>query len=76
MRTTVLEVDTNLFKQNVSNIKKYIGNKSIMPVIKANAYGTYINKRIDLINDFDIMNKLFRILEFHAIAYLVMIHDF
>lgn len=59
MRTTVLEVDTNLFKQNVSNIKKYIGNKSIMPVIKANAYGTYINKRIDLINDFDIVAVAF-----------------
>jgi alanine racemase len=26
-----------------------------MPIIKANAYGTYINKRLDVINEFDIV---------------------
>lgn len=55
MRTTIMEVDTNRFNKNISLIKKYIGNKKIMPIIKANAYGTYINKRIDIINEFDIV---------------------
>lgn len=55
MRTTIMEVDTNRFNKNISLIKKYIGNKKIMPIIKANAYGTYINKRIDIINEFDII---------------------
>ena len=45
MRTTIMEVDTNRFNKNISLIKEYIGNKKIMPIIKANAYGTYINKR-------------------------------
>lgn len=55
-RPTVLEVDTNAFKYNVEKIQEYIGdNVKIMPVIKANAYGTYINKLNDLINDFDIV---------------------
>ena len=55
MRVTNLEVDINNFKYNINNIKKYIGDKAIMPVIKANAYGTYLNKRIDLINEFEIV---------------------
>ncbi len=55
MRTTIMEVDTNRFNKNISLIKEYIGNKKIMPIIKANAYGTYINKRIDIINEFDIV---------------------
>ena len=55
-RPTVLEVDTNAFKYNVKKIQEYIGNNvKIMPVIKANAYGTYINKLNNLINDFDIV---------------------
>ncbi len=55
MRPTVMEVDLNNFKDNIRNIKNYIGNKDIMPVIKANGYGTYINKRIDIINEFNIV---------------------
>ncbi len=55
-RPTVLEVDTNAFKYNVRKIQEYIGNNvKIMPVIKANAYGTYINKLNDVINNFDIV---------------------
>lgn len=54
-RSTVLEVDLNAFKDNVNEIKKYIGNKEIMPIIKANAYGTYINKCLTVINDFTIV---------------------
>lgn len=55
MRNTRLEVNINNFYKNIENIQKYVGNKKIMPVIKANAYGTYINKRIDIINNFDIV---------------------
>ena len=55
MRTTIMEVDINKFKNNVNSVQKYIGNKKIMPIIKANAYGTYINKRLDVINEFDIV---------------------
>lgn len=54
-RQTVLEVSCEAFKRNVQEIKKYIANKEIMPVIKANAYGTYINKNLELIEDFKIV---------------------
>lgn len=54
-RITTMEIDLNAFKHNIKQIKKYVGNKTIMPVIKANAYGTYINKRLDVINEFDIV---------------------
>ena len=55
MRATELEVDINKFNKNIESIQKYIGNKKIMPIIKANGYGTYINKRLDIINKFDIV---------------------
>lgn len=55
MRMTILEVDINKFNKNIDNIKKYVGNKKIMPVIKANGYGTYINKNLEVINKFDIV---------------------
>ena len=56
MRPTVMEVNLNNFKENIKNIKNYVYNKEIMPVIKANGYGTYINKRIDVINEFNIVS--------------------
>ena len=55
MRPTIMEVETELFNQNIDLIQKYVKNKKIMPVIKANAYGTYINTRLDIINKFDIV---------------------
>ena len=52
-RQTILEVSIKAFKHNVEEIKKVIGpNKDIMYVMKANAYGTYLNKNIELIKDF------------------------
>ena len=44
MRPTVMEVNLDDFKYNINNIKKYI-NKDVLllPVVKANGYGTYIN---------------------------------
>ena len=56
MRPTVMEIDLNNFEYNIEQIQKFVGdNTKIMPVIKANGYGTYINKKIDVINKFDIV---------------------
>lgn len=56
LRPTVLEINLENFRHNVRIIQDYIGsNNKIMPVIKANAYGTYINKNLDVINEFDIL---------------------
>lgn len=55
-RPTVMEVDLNAFEYNINEIQKYVGeNVKLMPVIKANAYGTYINKVNEVINKFDIV---------------------
>ena len=55
MRTTIMEIDVKKFKKNINVIQKYVGNKKLMPVIKANAYGTYINKNLEILNEFDIV---------------------
>ena len=55
-RPTVMEVDTSAFLENINSIKKLIPeNTKIMPVIKANGYGTYINTRLEILNNFDIV---------------------
>lgn len=55
-RPTVLEIDAQAFKNNINEIKKFLPEGvKIMPVIKANGYGTYINTRLDILNDFDIL---------------------
>ena len=47
-RPTYLEIDLNNFKYNIGQIRKMVGEKTdIMPVLKANAYGTYINKNLE-----------------------------
>ena len=52
----VMEIDLNNFKYNISNIQEKVGKDTIlMPVIKANAYGTYINTRLDILNEFQIV---------------------
>lgn len=56
MRPTVMEVNLQNFRYNINSIKSKLSNKTkIMPVIKANAYGTYINTRLDILNEFDIV---------------------
>jgi len=55
MRSTIMEVSIASFEHNINEIQKYVGDKKLMPVIKANAYGTHINKRLDVINKFDIV---------------------
>ena len=55
MKNTILEVNTKKFINNINKIQEYVGNKTIMPIIKANGYGTYINKKLDIINHFNIV---------------------
>ncbi len=54
-RPTVMEVNLENFKYNIEQIKKVVKNTKLMPVIKANGYGTYINKNLEIINNFDIV---------------------
>ena len=53
-RTSILEVSKSAFKHNINEIKKHT-DKEIMPIIKASAYGTYINRNLELIKDFSIV---------------------
>lgn len=52
-RQTYMEISKSNFKYNIEQIKKYVPDKEIMPVIKANGYGTYINRCLDLISEFN-----------------------
>lgn len=55
-RPTIMEVYLDNFEYNINKIKEYLNyNVEIMPVIKANAYGTYINTCIDILNKFNIV---------------------
>ena len=52
MRASYMEVDLKSFKSNIAEIRKYVGrNVTLMPVVKANCYGTYINYREDILNE-------------------------
>lgn len=54
MRPTVMQVNLKNFAYNVKSIQKKLQKGTqIMPVIKANAYGTYINTRLEVLNQFD-----------------------
>lgn len=56
MRPTVLEIYPDNFKHNFNQIQNYVGeNVTVMPVIKADAYGTYLNRRLEFIQDFGIV---------------------
>ena len=54
MRPTIMEINKKNFINNINKIKKYV-NKEIMPIIKANGYGTHINKDLSLVNMFNIV---------------------
>ena len=55
-RPTVMEISMENLNHNIEEIQKYVGNDvKLMPVIKANGYGTYINKKLDFLNKFDIV---------------------
>lgn len=55
-RPTIMEIDLENFKYNINQIKNIVGNNvEIMPVIKANGYGTWINRCLEIINEFNIV---------------------
>ena len=55
-RPAFLEIDLNALDYNIEQIQKKVGKDvKLMPVIKANGYGTYINQRLDVLNKFDIV---------------------
>lgn len=55
-RPTYMEINLNNFLYNMKEIKKYVPTDTkLMPVIKANAYGTYINTRMDILKEYDIV---------------------
>ena len=54
MNVTKLEVDLKKINHNIEEIKKYT-KKDVIPVIKANGYGTYINYQKEFINKFKIV---------------------
>lgn len=56
MRPTVMQVSLQNFRDNIKEIQSKLSSDcNMMPVIKANAYGTYINTQINIINEFDIV---------------------
>ena len=55
-RPSYLEINLNNLQYNIDQIQNKVGKDvKLMPVIKASGYGTYINKRLDIINQFDIV---------------------
>lgn len=54
-RPTIMEINLDNFKYNIKQIRKLANNTKLMPVIKANGYGTYINKNLEIVNNFDIV---------------------
>ena len=55
-RPAYLEINLNNLQYNINQIQKKVGKDvKLMPVIKASGYGTYINQRLDVLNQFDIV---------------------
>ena len=55
-RPAYLEINLNNLQFNINQIQNKVGKDvKLMPVIKASGYGTYINRRLDIINQFDII---------------------
>lgn len=54
-RQSYMEISKSNFKYNIREIKEYVKGKEVMPIIKANGYGTHVNKCLDLIKDFKIV---------------------
>ena len=55
-RPTVMEINISNFRYNIEQIRKKLNpDTTIMPIMKANAYGTYLNTRLDIVNEFEII---------------------
>ena len=62
MRPTMMEVSLGAWKHNIHEIEKYMSQNrkdteipKIMPVVKANAYGTYLHLHNEILEHFDIV---------------------
>ena len=54
--TSYMEINLESFRYNIKKIKEKVGTGiTLMPVLKANAYGTYINTRLEVLNEFEIV---------------------
>lgn len=54
MRSTQLIIDLNNIQYNINSIKQYLGNEiEVMPIVKANGYGTHLNYCVNILNQFD-----------------------
>ena len=54
-RATKMIIDLNAFRENMKNIEKIAKGKTLIPVVKAMGYGTHINERVDILNDYNIV---------------------
>ncbi len=54
-RATKMIIDLNAFKENMKNIGLMAEGKTLIPVIKAMGYGTHINEKVDVLNDYNIV---------------------
>ena len=55
-RPAWLEINLDNLQYNIDQIQNIVGKDvKLMPVIKANGYGTHINQRLDVINQFEIV---------------------
>ena len=46
-RCSYMEVDLKKFENNMTKIQNYVGKDvTLIPIIKANGYGTYVNEYI------------------------------
>lgn len=55
-RPTVMEININNFRYNMEQIRKKLKPETtIMPIMKANAYGTYLNTKLEILNNYEIV---------------------
>ena len=55
-RCSYMEVDLKKFENNMTKIQNYVGKDvTLIPIIKANGYGTYVNEYISYLNTYKIV---------------------
>ena len=54
MRSTQLIVNLKSIKNNINELKKYLGSDiNIMPIVKCFGYGSHLNNYPEILNDFE-----------------------
>ena len=54
-RATKMIIDLKAFKENMDEISRKANGKTLIPVVKAMGYGTHINERVELLNNYEIV---------------------